>query len=130
MEKYLLLKLGMNVSEVEKVLGQKIILERHRPDSKDLFYVDYTIGTYLCFTEDKTLDFISFKNTFSLAVDGIKIGMNMNEVKKIKGLAEKEEPSENFPELEEWFYPSKKLLICLLIKKFMILQSIILARNI
>jgi len=108
MEKYLLLKLGMSVSEVEKVLEQKITLERHEHslDSKG-FYSDDTIGTYLHFTDDKILDLISFLKTFSLAVDGITIGMNMNEVEKIKGLPEKKEHSENFPEIEEWFYYSK-----------------------
>jgi len=107
MEKYLLLKLGMNVSEVEKVLDQKITLERHehRLDSKG-FYSNDTIGTYLHFTEDKILNLISFLKTFSLAVDGITLGMNMNEVEKIKGLPETQESSENFPEIEEWFYPS------------------------
>jgi hypothetical protein len=111
MEKYLLLKLGMNISEVEKVLEQKITLERNtrRPDSKSLFYVDYTIGTYLLFTEDKILDFIAFNHSFSVAVDGIKIGMNMNEVEKIKGSPEKIDISDKYPEMVEWYYYSKNI---------------------
>jgi len=111
MEKYLLLKLGMNVSEVEKVLEQKITLERntHRPDSKSLFYVNYTIGTYLLFTEDKILKSITFSSPFSVAIDGIKIGMNMNDVEKIKGLPDKIETSDKFPEMVDWLYFSKDI---------------------
>jgi hypothetical protein len=108
MEKYLLLKLGMNISEVEKVLDQKITLERNtcKPDTKGFHYLNDTIGTYLSFTEDKILEHISFSYPFSVAVDGIKIGMNMNEVKKIKGLPEKQENYENYSEMVEWHYYS------------------------
>ena len=106
MEKYLLLKLGMNVSEVEKVLEQKIILQQYRPDINGFYFSNYALGTYLSFTYEKKLSFISFKSPFSLAVDGITIGMNMNEVEKIKGLPETQESSEKHPEIEEWFYPS------------------------
>ena len=108
-EKYLSLKLGMNISKVEKVLEQKVILERHtlRPDAKGFYYANDTIGTYLSFTKDKILDFISFGAPFSIAVDGIAIGMDMNEVEKIKGLPERKENWENFPEQEEWFYSTK-----------------------
>lgn len=109
MEKYLLLKLGMNILEVEKVLGQKIILERneHRPDSKEFFCLNDTIGTYLNFTNDKILSLISFFYPFSVAVDGITIRLNMNEVEKINGLPEKKENWEDYPEQEEWIYCSK-----------------------
>jgi len=108
MEKYLLLKLGMNLSEVEKLLEQKITLERreHKSCSEYYIYYNFSIGIYLSFTKDKILYSISFNKSFSLPVDGIKIGMNMNDVKKIKGLPETQESSEKFPEIEEWFYPS------------------------
>jgi hypothetical protein len=106
MEKYLLLKLGMNLSEVEKVLEQKIILERHehRPELNNSYHLNDTVGIYLNFTKDKILDHISFFYPFSIAVDGIKIGMNMNEVEKIKGLPEKKETWEDYPEQEEWIF--------------------------
>jgi len=111
MEKYLLLKLGMNILEVEKVLEEKITLERHiyRSDSKRFCYLNDTMGTYLNFTEEKILKSISFNSPFSVAVDGIKIGMNMNEVEKIKGLPEKIETSDEFPEMVDWFYYSKNI---------------------
>jgi len=111
MEKYFLLKLGMNLSEVEKVLDQKITLERytHSPDSKNLFYVDYTIGTYLLFTEDIILESISFRYPFYVAVDGIKIGMNMNEVEKIKGVPEENVIYDKYSEMVEWHYYSKNI---------------------
>jgi hypothetical protein len=109
MQKYLLLKLGMNVSEVEKVLQQKIILERHRSESKlnGFCCLNGTIGTYLSFTNNKILDHISFHAPFSVAVDGITIGMNMNEVEKIIGLPERKENWEDYPEQEEWIFYSK-----------------------
>ena len=108
-EKYLLLKLGMNISEVEKVLEQKVTLERHthRPDSKGFCYANDIIGTYLSFTKDKILNFISFGAPFSTAVDGITIGMDINEVEKIKGMPGEKDKNENYPELEEWLYRSK-----------------------
>ena len=52
---------------------------------------------------------ISFSSPFSVAVDGIKIGMNMNEVEKIKGLPDKKENSDKFPEMADWFYFSKDI---------------------
>ena len=107
MEKYLLLKLGINVSEVEKVLEQKIILQQYRPDINGFYFSNYILGTYLSFTNEKKLSFISFKSPFSLAVDGITIGMNMKEVEKIKGLPEKKKNCEGFPEQEEWIFYSK-----------------------
>jgi len=107
MEKYLLLKLGMNILEVEKVLEQKIILEQQRPDLKGFYFSNYILGTYLSFTNEKNLSFISFKSPFSLAIDGITIGMNMNEVEKIKGLPEKKNNCEDYPEQEEWIFYSK-----------------------
>ena len=107
MEKYLLLKLGMNILEVEKVLEQKIILEQQRPDLKGFYFSNYILGTYLSFTNEKNLSFISFKSPFSLAVDGITIGMNMNEVEKIKRLPEKKNDCEDYPEQEEWIFYSK-----------------------
>ena len=108
MEKYLLLKLGMNLAEVEKILGEKLILERcNRKRGSDYFlYYNETFDTFLNFSIEKILYSISFHASFSLAVDGIKIGMNMNEVEKIKGLPETQESSEYYPEMEEWFYPS------------------------
>jgi hypothetical protein len=108
MEKYLLLKLGMNVSEVEKVLDKKLTLEYIlRPELKGFCYLNDTIGTYLKFTKDRILSFIAFNAPFYLAVDGITIGMNMNEVEKIKGLPEKKENFEDYPEMEEWIFCSE-----------------------
>ena len=111
MEKYPLLKLGMNISEVEKVLDQKITLKRHthKPDSKGFYYHNYSMGTSLHFTEDKILKYISFDSPFSVAVDGIKIGMNMKEVEKIKGLPDLIETSDDYPEMVDWFYFSKDI---------------------
>ena len=121
MEKYLLLKLGMNLSEVEKVLDQKIILERHkhRPDSKGFCHLNDPIGIYLSFTKDKILKSISFFYPFSIAVDGINIGMNMNEVEKIKGLPEKKKIGKIFQNKKNGFSVLKIFLIYLLTKKSM-----------
>lgn len=128
MEKYLLLKLGMNILEVEKVLGQKIILERneHRPDSKEFFCLNDTIGTYLNFTNDKILSLISFFYPFSVAVDGITIRLNMNEVEKINGLPEKKKIGKIIQNKRNGFIVQKTLLTCLLIKKYMIFRFMIL----
>jgi hypothetical protein len=108
MENYLLLKLGMNISEVEKVLDKKLALEFIlKPELKGFRFLNDTVGTYLHFTKDKILDHISFDTPFSLAVDGIKIGMNMNEVEKLKGLPEIKNSSESSPEYEDWIFCSK-----------------------
>jgi hypothetical protein len=108
MEKYLSLKLGMNISEVEKTLYKKLTLEYIlKPELKGFLYLNDTVGTYLRFTKDKILEHISFNTPFSLAIDGITIGMNMNEVEKLKGLPEIKESGENYPEYEDWIFYSK-----------------------
>jgi len=110
MEKYLSLKLGMNISEVEKTLDKKLTLEYIlKPELKGFLYLNNTVGTYLTFTKDKILDHISFDAPFSLAVDGITIGMNMNEVEKLKGLPEIKESDEKYPEYEDWIFYSKNI---------------------
>jgi len=105
MEKYLLLKLGMDISEVEKILDKKLTLEYIlKPDLKGFLYLNNTVGTYLKFSKDKILEHISFNAPFSLAVDGIKINMNMNEVEKLKGLPEIKDSNENYTEYEDWIF--------------------------
>ena len=108
MEKYLSLKLGMNISEVEKTLDKKLTLEYIlKPELKGFLYLNDTVGTPLKFTKDRILEHISFNAPFSLAVDEIKIGMNMNEVEILKGLPEIKDSSENYPEYEDWIFCSK-----------------------
>ena len=127
MEKYLSLKLGMNISEVEKILDKKLTLEYIlKPELKGFRYLNDTVGTYLYFTKDKILDHISYNAPFSLAVDGIKIGMNINEVEKLKGLPEIKDRSENYPEYEIGYFVQKISLMIFIKIKLIVLHYMIL----
>ena len=119
MEKYLLLKLNMNISEIEKILEQKLILEQKRDKRGDIYftYFDDINGIHINFTKEKNIESISFHPPFSLAVDGIKLGMDIKEVEKIKGLPERTSSFENDQGIEEWVYCSKNTFYLIVDKK-------------
>jgi hypothetical protein len=98
-EKYVSLKCGMSLSEVENILNHELVLRAFEKE------YDTHIGIGLRFTDTKILDCISFDATFSLTVDGIGIGMDKNEVIKIKGIPD--EKTDDDPEMEFWFYNTK-----------------------
>jgi hypothetical protein len=100
-EKYVSLKCGMSLSEVENILNQELVLR----ESENGYYLSTYIGIYLSFTKSKILDYISFSAPFSLTVDGIGIGMDKNEVVQIKGIPE--EKTDDDPAMEFWFYNTK-----------------------
>jgi hypothetical protein len=107
MEKYMTLKCGMSISEVETVLNHELVLKELQSSFAQLKYYYYQneyIGININFTDNKILDHIFFDPPFSLAVDGIKIGMSKNEVEKIKGKPEDGDPAEDY-----WFYYSKNI---------------------
>jgi hypothetical protein len=111
MEKIKALNIGMDISDVSTVLGEEIILEkRERKDTATYYlYENLKAGFSLHFSDDKKLYSIYFKDPFSLPVDGIKIGMEENEVKEIRGEPESTTGLEEL-NIDYWFYDNETTL--------------------
>ncbi|WP_062326767.1 hypothetical protein [Treponema endosymbiont of Eucomonympha sp.] len=114
MEKCLQVKLGMGITEISTLLNKDIVLmpvEHENNKNKSCFtFSNENLGLRLHFTLDtKKVQAITFEMPFSLAVDGIKIGMKKNEVKKIRG---KPESTDSLEELgiKYWFYDNGTIL--------------------
>ena len=83
MRKYLQIKLGMEISEVNNILGEEIKL-KIKEDGYS--YFNKTYGIYLYFEhKDKKLHAIGYNELFNLSIDGFNINMHEKELRKIKG---------------------------------------------
>ncbi|WP_059369512.1 hypothetical protein [Treponema endosymbiont of Eucomonympha sp.] len=108
MEKCLQIKLGMGITEISTLLNEDIVLmpvEHENNKNKSCFtFSNENLGLRLHFTLDtKKVQAITFQTPFSLAVDGIKLGMKTNEVKKLRGKPESTNSLEKLG-VKYWFY--------------------------
>lgn len=105
MEKFLHLKTGMHISEVENVLNIKLEIEQIREKHFKTDQVHFkNYGVWLFFKpETQILDTIRFEDPFSLEIDGVKIGDTKKQVKQLKGKPPRVDP---FPDQDEsiWIY--------------------------
>jgi len=102
--KYLQLKTGMDIMEINEILNKEIVLKKTRTGT--YIYSIKENGIVLFFDLDgKKLNSISFKEPFNLSVNAVCINMNKSDIIKIKG---KPCSSTSIPEIEFLFYDNHK----------------------
>ncbi|MDQ0362420.1 hypothetical protein [Breznakia pachnodae] len=106
-ELFLQLKIGMTIAEVENRLNESIELEHYEKSGYSYEFIKYVEGVQLFFKGTPLLlDTIRFEAPFSHEVDGVKIGLTKNEVKKIKGTAIRKDPFPYDYPNTVWYYNS------------------------